>query len=76
MLAMNTLQAGDKLDHYRIESLVAQSGMACIYRGLDLQTGTAVAIKMPHFEVESDPLLFDRLNAKRKLASGSIILES
>src|SRR5580700_10048088 len=67
MLAMNTLQAGDKLDHYRIESLVAQSGMACIYRGLDLQTGTVVAIKVPHFEVESDPLLFDRFKREEEI---------
>src|SRR5580700_11441848 len=67
MLAMNTLQAGDKLDHYRIESLVAQSGMACIYRGLDLQTGTAVAIKVPHFEVEVDPLLFDRFKREEEI---------
>jgi serine/threonine-protein kinase len=67
MLAMNTLQAGDKLDHYRIESLVAQSGMACIYRGLDLQTGTVVALKVPHFEVESDPLLFDRFKREGEI---------
>ena len=29
VLSMNELQVGERLDHYRIESLVAQSGMAC-----------------------------------------------
>src|SRR5579863_8739183 len=41
-------------------SLAAQSGMASIYRAVDLQNGMSVAIKVPHFEVESDSLLFDR----------------
>jgi eukaryotic-like serine/threonine-protein kinase len=41
--------------------------MACIYRGLDLQTGTVVAIKVPHFEVESDPLLFDRFKREEEI---------
>src|SRR3984957_164524 len=68
MLTMNELQIGDQLDHYRIEALAARSGMACIYRAVDLQTGAPVAIKVPHFEVESDPLLFDRL--KREDAIG------
>ena len=57
---MNELQVGDLLDHYRIDALVARSGMACIYRAVDLDTGAQVAIKVPHFEVESDPLLYDR----------------
>lgn len=52
---MTTLQAGDKLDHYRIEALAAEGGMASIYRALDLQTGMCVAIKVPHFAAESDP---------------------
>lgn len=51
---------GDRLDHYRIDSLVARSGMASIFRGVDLRNGRQVAIKIPHPEVESDPALFDR----------------
>jgi len=68
MLTMNELQIGEQLDHYRIEALAARSGMACIYRAVDLQTGVPVAIKVPHFEVESDPVLFDRF--KREDAIG------
>ena len=57
---MTPLHPGDQLDHYRIDSLVARSGMASIFRGVDLRNGHQVAIKIPHPEVESDPALFDR----------------
>jgi eukaryotic-like serine/threonine-protein kinase len=57
---MTPLHPGDQLDHYRIDSLVARSGMASIFRGVDVRNGRQVAIKIPHPEVESDPALFDR----------------
>ena len=57
---MTPLHPGDQLDHYRIDSLVARSGMASIFRDVDLRNGRQVAIKIPHPEVESDPALFDR----------------
>jgi serine/threonine protein kinase len=64
---MNTLQVGEKLDHYRIEGLAAEGGMASIYRAIDLQTGTPVAIKVPHFEAESDPVFFDRFKREEEI---------
>jgi serine/threonine-protein kinase len=64
---MSDLQVGDQLDHYRIESLVAQSGMAVIYRATDVRNGRIVAIKVPHIEVESDPLLFDRFKREEEI---------
>src|ERR1700686_2991359 len=64
---MCSLQSGNQLDHYRIENLVTQSGMAAIYRATDLQSGRAVAIKVPHFQVESDPLLFDRFKREQEI---------
>jgi len=67
-LMMNSLHAGDRLDSYQIESLVANGGMACIYRATDVRNGRAVAVKVPHFEVESDPVGFDRF--KREEAIG------
>ncbi len=54
------LHAGDLLDHYRIESLVARSGMASIFRATDTRNGQPVAIKIPHEELEADPVLYDR----------------
>jgi serine/threonine-protein kinase len=55
-----TIQPGDQLDHYQIDSVVATSGMATVFRAHDLDTGQLVAIKVPHPEVESDPALYDR----------------
>jgi len=64
---MSSLHPGDLLDHYRIESLVARSGMATIYRATDTRTGRAVAIKLPHPEMEGDPVLFDRFNREEEI---------
>jgi serine/threonine-protein kinase len=64
---MNSLHPGDQLDHYRIENLVARSGMASIFRGTDLRTGQPVAIKIPHPEMEGDPLFFDRFHREAEI---------
>ena len=64
---MPHLQSGDQLDHYRIESLAAQSGTASIYRAKDLQDGRDVAIKVPHLEMESDPLFYDRFKREEEI---------
>jgi len=66
---MTSLHPGDILDHYRIESLVARSGMASIFRGIDLDTGTPVAIKIPHPEMECDPVLFDRFQREQDIGA-------
>jgi len=64
---MSPLHSGDQLDHYRIDNLVARSGMASIFRGTDLKNGGCVAIKVPHPEVESDPALFDRFRREEEI---------
>jgi serine/threonine protein kinase len=64
---MTTLRTGDKLDHYLIEELVARSGMASIFRGVDENTGQAVAIKIPHPEMEADPLYYDRFRREQEI---------
>jgi serine/threonine protein kinase len=64
---MTPVHPGDQLDHYRIESLVARSGMASIFRATDLRTGRPVAIKVPHPEMESDPVLFDRFHREEEI---------
>ncbi len=62
---MAPLRAGDKLDHYLIENLVERSGMASIFRATDERTGSRVAIKVPHPEMEADPVFFERFNRER-----------
>jgi serine/threonine-protein kinase len=64
---MSPLHPGDQLDHYRIDSLVARSGMASIFKGTDLRNGRQVAIKVPHPEVECDPALFDRFKREEEI---------
>jgi serine/threonine protein kinase len=64
---MPGLHAGDTLDHYRIEKLVARSGMASIWRGTDISSGRPVAIKIPHPEMEADPVFFDRFQREQEI---------
>jgi serine/threonine protein kinase len=47
--------------------LVARSGMASIYRGTDVRNDRAVAIKIPHEEMEADPVLFDRFKREEDI---------
>jgi eukaryotic-like serine/threonine-protein kinase len=64
---MTTLRADDKLDHYLIENLVARSGMASIYRATDERSGQPVAIKIPHPEMEADPVFYERFRREQEI---------
>jgi serine/threonine protein kinase len=41
--------------------------MASIFRATDLNTGRQVAIKVPHPEMESDPVFFDRFHREEEI---------
>src|SRR6266852_3113114 len=64
---MTSLSTGDQLDHYRIEGVAARSGMASIFRATDLRSGRQVAIKIPHPEMEGDPVFFDRFQREQEI---------
>src|SRR5271165_5892692 len=64
---MNAIQTDELLDHYRIDKLIARSGMASIYRATDTRNDHTVAIKVPHPEMESDPVLFDRFRREEEI---------
>ena len=64
---MNSLAAGEQLDHYRLGTLVARGGMASVYRATDVRTGAHVALKVPHPEAESDVLFFDRFRREAEI---------
>jgi serine/threonine protein kinase len=66
---MTPLSAGDQLDDYQLESLVASSGMASIFRATDTRSGRAVAIKVPHPEAELDPVFHERF--RREIEIGA-----
>jgi eukaryotic-like serine/threonine-protein kinase len=60
MSFFDALEAGSKIDFYRIEAPVARSGMAAIYRATDVRDNRTVALKIPHPDMEADPIFFDR----------------
>ena len=57
---MGELAPGQTLDQYRLEDIVARSGMATIFRARDLETGRTVVLKVPHLQYESDLVFHDR----------------
>ena len=64
---MNAIHTDELLDHYRIDKLIARSGMASIYRATDTRNGRVVAIKVPHPEMEAEPVLFDRFRREEEI---------
>ncbi|SNS42913.1 serine/threonine protein kinase [Granulicella rosea] len=60
---------GDTLDHFRLDNIVATSGMATVFRAHDLDTGKQVAIKIPHPEVEGDPTLWERFKREEEIGT-------
>jgi serine/threonine-protein kinase len=64
---MTPVRPGETIDHYRIENVVARSGMASIFRAIDLNDGKQVAIKVPHPEMESDAALFERFQREGEI---------
>jgi serine/threonine-protein kinase len=68
MSFFDVLEPGATLDSYRIDEPIAKSGMATIFRATDTRDGRTVALKIPHPDMEADPILFDRF--KREAAIG------
>ena len=64
---MTPVRLGQELDHYRSECVAARSGMVSIFRGTGRTTGTAVAIKVPHPEMECDPEFFARFPREEEI---------
>lgn len=64
---MCSVQPGQQLDQYSIESVLANSGMNTVFRGTDSRTGRQVVIKVPHMEAESDVVFFDRFRREKEI---------
>jgi serine/threonine protein kinase len=60
-------EAGTILDHYRLDDVVAHSGMGTLYRATDLRDGRQVAVKIPRPEMEADPLLLERFRREQEI---------
>jgi serine/threonine-protein kinase len=65
----DALEAGSQIDSYRIEAPVARSGMASIYRAVDTRDNRVVALKIPHPDLESDVVLFDRFKREADIGT-------
>jgi serine/threonine-protein kinase len=64
---MTTPEVGETLDHYLLEVEVARSGMSTLYRATDLRNGRTVAVKVPHPEMEADPILLERFRREEEI---------
>ncbi len=64
---MTTLEAGETLDHYRLDAVVARGGMSTLFKATDLRDGRQVAIKVPHAEMEADPILVERFQREQEI---------
>ena len=64
---MREIIAGDRLDQYDLVELLARSGMASVFKAVDRQSGSTVAVKVPHLQYESDVGFFDRFKREEKI---------
>jgi eukaryotic-like serine/threonine-protein kinase len=63
----SSMNPGDRLDQYRIDGVVSRGDVATVYRATDLETGKQVAIKLPHPEMESDEVFFERFQREQEI---------
>jgi serine/threonine-protein kinase len=64
---MREASVGDKIDEYELKELLARSGMASIFKAVDMSSGKTVAFKIPHPHLESDVVFFERFRREEKV---------
>ena len=57
---MREVSVGENLDQYKLIEVIARSGMASIFKAIDLVDGATVAIKVPYMQFESDVVFYGR----------------
>ena len=65
---LDSVEAGSQIDHYRIEVACFPQRDGIDLRAVDLRDNSVVALKIPHPDMEADPILFDRF--QREAAIG------
>ena len=58
---------GERLDQYELKELLARSGMASIFKAVDLESGRIVALKIPHIQYESDVVFSERFRREQEV---------
>ncbi len=66
---MLTIQLCGQIDDYRIESPVATTSTAVLYRAIDLRTSQTVVLKVPRPEVEGDLTFYNRFCREREIGT-------
>jgi serine/threonine-protein kinase len=62
------LEVGQVLDgRYRVTDLIARSGMAAIFKGVDTTNEQVVALKVPFMQFESDPGFYSRFQREQEI---------
>jgi serine/threonine protein kinase len=65
---MREVQPGDVLEgRFEIFELIGRGGMGSVFKASDLTTGRPVAVKIPFFELESDPVFYSRFQRELEI---------
>ncbi|HVR60377.1 MAG TPA: serine/threonine-protein kinase [Polyangia bacterium] len=59
--------AGDSIDQYQLTELLARSGMASIFKARDAASGDTVVLKIPHPQLESDVVFYQRFKREEDI---------
>jgi serine/threonine-protein kinase len=54
-------------DRFEVTDVIAKSGMGSLFKANDRQSGKAVALKIPHLQIESDPAGFERFRREEEI---------
>src|SRR5437588_490109 len=63
------MNPGEQIDHYRIDSVVSEGRMTYVFRATNLHTNRQVALKIPHPELEGDPVLAERFQREEEIGA-------
>ena len=58
---------GDSFDQYQLSELLARSGMASIFKARDSASGDTVVLKIPHPQLESDVVFYQRFKREEDI---------
>ncbi len=65
---MREVSVGESLDQYNLTEVIARSGMASIFKGVDRLDGDkVVAIKVPYMQFESDVVFYGRFQREEEV---------
>ncbi|HZZ85006.1 MAG TPA: serine/threonine-protein kinase [Anaeromyxobacteraceae bacterium] len=64
---MRDPSVGETLDQFQLTELLARSGMASIFKAVDTASGRTVALKVPHVQLESDVVFYERFRREDEI---------